>query len=358
MNMINYLEYYGDYTFKDKPFNEIDNIIFSYLSYVNFVDIISENNKNKLTLDEVVEKYFSSHTKKEDKLNVLAVRQGIKLLRHIKGVKRFKDILVYNYEYIGSDSSQFSAMTFEINEDLVYVAFEGTDQLISGWKENCKMAYMFPVEAHKYAIKYLNRNFTFNNKNIIVGGHSKGGNLALVSSMYSNFLVRRKIVCIYSNDGQGLRKAQITSKNYERIKDRFYHIISQNCIVGLLLRHDKNSIVVKADRKGFMAHDAMSWQVEYDHFKRDTLSKFSEVLDRGVIKWLDKYDDVKREKFVDSVFAILEENNITSLLQLKKEINLIFKVIKSSTTIDPMVKEMLKDLFKVLSETNKEYLWF
>ena len=264
---------------------------------------------------------------------------------------------MYNYKYIGNESSQFSAVTYEINKDLCYVAFEGTDQLISGWKEDCKMAYQFPVDAHKYAIKYLNNNFTFNLKRIIVGGHSKGGNLALVSSMCSNYFVKRKIINIYSNDGQGLRKAQIESKKYESIKGRFIHIIPQFSIVGLLLRHDKNYTVIHSVVPGALAHCTSYWKIEDDHFVRDKLSPFSEILDKGIITWLDKYDDEKREKFVNSVFKILEDNNVHSLIQLKKEIKLIFKVLKSSRDIDPMVNEMMKDLLKIITDTNKEFFW-
>ncbi len=357
MNIFDYVEHNGNYTFEEKNFNEIDNVIFSVLSYVNYNYVISINKKNKMTLSEAADIYFKIRNKNNDKKNILAIRQGIKLLNKVKDKPRFKDILIYSYKYIGNEESQFSAITFEINKRLCYVAFEGTDQLVSGWKEDCKMAYDFPVEAHRHAIKYLNNNFSFSNKRIIVGGHSKGGNLALVAAMYCNFLVRRKIINIYSNDGQGLRKAQIESSNYDKIKNIYIHIIPQNSIVGLLLRHTNDYVVIKSNSVGFLAHDAVTWQIENDTFKRDNLSKFSLVFEKGFTKWLDKYDDEKRKKFVNSVFKVLEENDIKSFVQLKMQISLIFKILKSSRDIDPIVKEMVVDLFNVLTDTNKEYKW-
>ena len=358
MNIYNYLEYYGEFSFNDKPFNEVDNVIFSLLSYINLNYIVSTNKKNKITIKEVATRYFSHHSKKTDKYNILATKDAVNLLDKLQDVPRFKDVLVYNYKYIGNESSQFSAITFEIKKNLCYIAFEGTDQLISGWKEDCKMAYEFPVEAHTYAIDYINHNFLFTTKKLIIGGHSKGGNLALVASMYCNNFIKRRILIVYSNDGQGLRKAQIESKEYKSIEDRFIHIIPQNSIVGLLLRHTNKNEVIYSNRLGLMAHMANTWEIEYDHFKREKLSKFSEILDTGVITWLDKYDDEKREKFVNSVFIILEENNIQSLIQLKQNINLIFKILKSSKNMDPIVIEMLNDFFKVLKDLNKEYKWF
>lgn len=34
-NMLDYIEEYGNYSFKEKPFNEIDNLIFSQLAYTD-----------------------------------------------------------------------------------------------------------------------------------------------------------------------------------------------------------------------------------------------------------------------------------------------------------------------------------
>ena len=356
MNLFDYIDAYKDYTFLDKGFNEVDNVIFSCLTYINYNFIVSNNKSNKLTIKEVGDIYFSMN-KKTDKKEMIAVKEAIKLLNKVKDTIRYKNILMYSYKYIGNEESQFSAITFEINKNLCYVAFEGTDQLVSGWKEDFKMAYQFPVDAHKYAIKYLNYNFLFSNKRLIVGGHSKGGNLALVSSMCSNYFVKKKIINIYSNDGQGLRKAQIESKQYASIQDRFIHLIPQFSIVGLLLRHDQNYTTIHSIVPGALAHCTSYWKIEDDHFVRDDLSKFSKILDEGIITWLDKYDDEKREKFVNSVFKILEENNVKSIIQLKKEIKLVFKVLKSYKNMDPIVMEMVKDLLKVINDTNKEYLW-
>ena len=216
MSLFDYIDYYKDYTFLETGFNEVDNVIFSCLAYVNYNFIVSSNKSNKLTIKEVGDTYFSLH-QKQPKIDMLAVKEAVKLLKKVKDTTRYKDVLMYSYKYIGNEDSQFAALTFEISKDLWYVAFEGTDQLISGWKEDCKMAYEFPVTAHKYAVKYLNYNFLFSNKRLIIGGHSKGGNLALVSSMCCNYFVKNKIINVYSNDGQGLRKAQIESNKSELI---------------------------------------------------------------------------------------------------------------------------------------------
>ena len=353
MDIFDYVEEYGKYTFEEKKFNEVDNVVFSALSYANYTDIVSKNSENKITIGEASKLFFEKN--KSSFFDVIAVKTGIKLLKKVADVKRYKDILMYNYKHIGNNECQFSAVTFEINDKICYVAFEGTDELISGWREDCMMSYQFPVMAQEYAIGYLNKNFTFNTKRLIVGGHSKGGNLALVASMYCNFLTRCKIKKIYNNDGPGLRKEEFKNKYYYLVRKKYIHIIPNYSIVGLLLCHDDDYVVVKSAKKGFLAHSSANWLIEDNHFVKDNLSKTSIVFEKGFSEWIKKFDYEKRKLFVDGLFKSLDENNITSIVELKKDINLILKLVKSTKNIDPIVEEMLKELFSLIAEANKEY---
>ena len=349
MNIVDYVSYYGVHTFDNKPFNEIDNLIFSMLLYVDYRDIF----KKDITIGSAGELFLENHSDK--KYVLISINEGIEVLKAVYKSNRFKDIVMSNYYYEASDESQFSAVTFKIDKRTYYVAFEGTDSLLSGWEEDCKMAYKFPVKAHTKAINYLNKNFTLKPCDLILGGHSKGGNLALVSSMYANPLIKRKIKFIYNNDGQGLRKTQFESREYESIKNKYIHIIPHYSIIGLLLKHDDNYVVVKTSRKGFYGHTGLSWQVSYDHFEKEHLSRFSKVFDDGFSRWLDKYNDKQREMFVKEVFKLFYENNIKSLEEVKINKELIVTLFNTSKTLDESVKEMAKELIKVIGKTNLEY---
>ncbi len=348
-----YIDYYGDYSFEEREFNEIDNVILSMLTYVNYTGIVSESSEKK-SITDVSKEFFSKYTKKDIDNDFASDKEGIKLLKKISKKKRFKDIQLFRYLYITNNGSQFSAVTFDLGKNLYYVAFEGTDELISGWKEDCKMAYDFPVEAHVLAKRYLNK-FTISNARLIVGGHSKGGNLALVASMYANFFVKMRIKKIYSNDGQGLREKQLNSGRYRRLEKKYIHIIPNSSIVGLTLGNNKDYKVVKSNMPGFVSHYPSTWQINYNTFERTHLSRFSKVYNEGFSKWLDNYNDEQKKLFVESVFEILEQNNIKTLLQFRKNYKLIFNLIKSTKNINPVVKEMAKDLLKVISKTNLEY---
>lgn len=47
-NMLDYIEEYGDFSFKEKAFNEVDNLIFSQLAYTDFKDIADKQSVSLL----------------------------------------------------------------------------------------------------------------------------------------------------------------------------------------------------------------------------------------------------------------------------------------------------------------------
>ncbi|MBR2603638.1 MAG: DUF2974 domain-containing protein [Bacilli bacterium] len=351
MNIFDYLNYYGKYTFDDKPFNEIDNAIFSELAYVDFNGIVSNDNKHKIRLKDAAKAYldFKGNIITND---IITVKESLKLLIAAKDTDRFKDILLYNYKNNITDKCQFSCLTFEINKRLVYVSFEGTDKVISGWIENAKMSYEYPVLAHSYAINYLNKYFKHTYKRIIVGGHSKGGNLALVSALGCKKSIYKRIINIYSNDGQGLRKEETNLKRYNDLLKKYIHIVPYNSIVGMLLYHDMYYLSVDSDKKPGVSHLITNWKIDYDHFKTREISKFSKVIDEGVNTWIDKYDNDSKREFVNSLGQVLKKNGVITLIDFISNKRLILDVLKSVKDVDPLVKNMTLDLIKIIGKLN------
>ena len=356
-SILNYLKNNGNKTFRQLEFNEIDNVVFSSISYSEFGGIISENRKF-MNLYDALEVFLRKYTIKNAAKLGIAQTDSYKIIKEIIGLKRYRDVLVYNYRYVGDKDKQFCAMTFKVRNMFTYVAFEGTDHLLSGWKEDFEMIYKFPVPAQEYAVKYLNETINMFDKNLIVGGHSKGGNLALVASMYCHPLIRFKINKIYSNDGPGLRLNEINSQEYKRIEKRLIQIIPNYSLVGLLLRHNDNFTVIKSTKKDIMAHSVLTWEVDYNKFKRAKLSDLSKKLDKSIIIWLDNHDDKTRKKIITSVFKALEDAGVYNLYDIKK-IKTGMKVIKNLTSIDKETKNLIFDFLKfnisyVFDKSNNE----
>ena len=346
MTILEYVDIYGNKTFSEEKFNEVDNIIFSSISYVNFTNIVKKR-KEKITLRKAANLFFLSNYM--DKNNMTSYKSAVTILRKIKDTRRYRGLLLYNYYYLGDESQQFSAITIEINKKLVYISYEGTDSLVSGWEEDFKMSYMFPVKAQRNAINYINK-YIFTNKNIIIGGHSKGGNLALVAGMYANRFTKKRIIAIYSNDGPGLRNDEFLSDEYKIASLKLISIIPNYSLVSFILRHSNKYKVVESSKKGLFAHDLLTWQVDGTKFREAELSQFSKILNKTMDDWLRKYDYEERKKFTDSLFDVFRRANVNNLNGLMENKKLILKLIFETRGISKTTRVMMREFLSVLYE--------
>ena len=65
-NVMDYLEWRGDLTFEQSPFNDVDNVILAQLAYVDFRDVIPSLQMNRgITLKKASEIFFDLHTEEE-----------------------------------------------------------------------------------------------------------------------------------------------------------------------------------------------------------------------------------------------------------------------------------------------------
>lgn len=355
MNIYQYIKENGEYTFEEKKINEVDFIIFSFLSYADFTKVFESN--EKYTLQEVGIIHKEKLPRKDN--NVIAVKEGNKLLRAMMNTKRYKDCLIYNHMYISNETIQFGVISIEYQKNKVFVSFEGTDQSFSGWKENFILSYNNVTESHKHAIKYLNRYYTWNTKELIIGGHSKGGNLALVGSMYCNPIVRLRIKKIYGADSPGVLETEYHSKKYQRIKKKYIHIIPENSIVGILLYHSNNK-VIKVTNKTILSHNIIYWVIKENHFEKATLNPLSKELNKEILKWLKQCNKEDKEEFVNNFDNILKKANVTSILELKTKKRNIIKILYDTREMSETSRKIIIDIINIIircfKDTKKEEL--
>lgn len=118
---------------------------------------------------------------------------------------RFRNIqmLGYTEQFDAAEEKQFAAVCFQITPDLCYIAFRGTDSTLVGWKEDFNMAFKCPVPSQKTAVRYLTDAARHCRGKILVGGHSKGGNLAVYAAVKCSEDIQKRIERVYSHDGPG-----------------------------------------------------------------------------------------------------------------------------------------------------------
>ena len=183
MNLFEYLDYRGDTPFSQVAFGEVDNLILSEICYLDNEHLVSSYPTDQVdALGEVIKRFFFLHKKETINLGLIVPSQIVDLTEKVGGLTRYRNIGVSNYVCSidhGANFKQFSAITFLIGEDLMYIALRGTDDTLAGWHENLHLMCTMHVPAALEAVTYVNKVASlFPTRRIIIGGHSKGGYLS------------------------------------------------------------------------------------------------------------------------------------------------------------------------------------
>jgi len=341
-NLIDYIHKYGHVSFSRKKFNDIDNLIFSNLAYIDFNNTMAVKNGHKL--GEICEEYIKKNRFRDVSKQGLGRRDAYKIIMELKDAPRFANVTVNDFVYIMDEDTQFGAVTFRLTRYLSYVAFEGTDQSMGGWKEDCLLACSYPVDSHKLGASYLRKQLRVSGPRVIVGGHSKGGNTALAAAIEMRGWRQRKIRAVYNNDGPGLRRREMESEAFRALRPKYKLIVPHNSIVGMMLRQAE-PFVVKSDQRGVFAHQMISWQVMDDKLRRSVLSARSQALNKAIISWLDKHNDSERLGMVNDVFELFDASGIDSTLDLRN-FKKIIRLVKNFKDIDKETRELGLSLVK------------
>ena len=325
-NLFDYVHWRGDLSFHTSAFNEIDNLVFSEICYIDFEKAVSKfpSDEKRLLSDAIVNVF--SHVKKEDMVLGLIVPYAIvELTDKVKDCKRYSHIEVSNYVNKVNNKHgalQFSAMCFHISDDLIYVAFRGTDDSLIGWQEDIDMVCDFPVPAQKKALKYLEKiAYLYPNANFIIGGHSKGGNLASYAAIYASDAIKDRIFRVYNNDGPGFIKEKIDYEKYHQIHHKIIRIIPESSIIGMAFDpFAGRTKVVKANVRGINQHDAFSWEVDIKKFVRVAkISKEAEKFDELMTSRLTALSEDERQSLASDVFSFVSELNKNNLIEIQKK---------------------------------------
>lgn len=348
-----YFEFYKNSSFEEVPFNDIDNLLFTELSYLDWSNIVSNTSK-KITLQEASEK-FLKREKGKSKKKFRFIRSIIENLKEIKDSKRYKDCYLAHFQNNVDTERQFGAICIYFEPHKVYVSFQGTDDSIIGWKEDFQMAYLFPIMSQRDSVKYLNEVITWQDKKVFVGGHSKGGNLAMCAYMYCKDSIKRKVDTVYNIDGPGFREIEFNSKRYKDMLPKLKTYLPEESIFGRLLYTSPNYKVIKSIEKGVWQHDINSWKCFGMYLEEGKLTESSKKLGLKISEWLKKYEDNEIEKLVLTFFNILEKVNVTCLDDFKHiELSKVTIAVNEVKNIDPEIKKLYIEALKsLLISSNK-----
>ena len=213
--------------------------------------------------------------------------------------------------------TQFAAMTLLLPDGTLVVSFRGTDTSFVGWKEDFNMAFQYPVPAQQLAADYVTRVARLWQGDLVLLGHSKGGNLAVYAALQAGDDVLPRIRRVYSLDGPGFPADVVAGDRYRAVADRIVKIIPDSSIVGMILDSPEHCVVVKSNEYGPMQHLAFSWQVDRDRFVTvPEVSATSREFKRSLDRMLAGMTPDQCERVVDALFKVLAASDEHGLIGL------------------------------------------
>ena len=343
-------------TFAERPLCSVDSLVFSWLSYARMgVSQDRACTPEGIALHELLRAEDFEHM-----FGTSWDPQGSRdLLFAVCASPRFRDTRLTDFCFKTDHATeeQFAAMTFRLPDGSLYIAFRGTDSTIVGWKEDFNMTFLRPIPAQGEAAAYLNEVAGATDGPLYVGGHSKGGNLAVYAAAMLVPEHRSRLKRVFSHDGPGFQRAFVADEAYRRIEPIMEKTLPKSSVIGMLMAEGDSytRTVVESDGFSLLQHNPFLWAVDVDacaFVEADGLSVSSRYLDRTLDAWLDKYGLDERERFVDALFDVIRvtgANRFGDIVDNRKVA--VPLMLDATEKLDPEVRAFVKDMFVSFAKT-------
>lgn len=359
-NILNYVKGVGSYTFDKLVLTPLDFLALTEIAYLPYDDILKSG--ECLTIAELAQIYIKENGFSGEILSVIT-KPRIELLSLMGATERYKHIHANHFinDISPETSKQFSAITYNLFFGHL-VVFRGTDENLTGWKEDFQMTYMNEVPAQVAAYDYLQECLDRVSGKIWVAGHSKGGNMAIFASSKIRPEDRDRIQSILAFDAPGLHDSILSSEGFLAIKEKIISYVPQDSVVSVLLGEPVNSQVVKS--KGFLLlqHDTFTWEVSYlDFVKADGQSALSTHTDKTISELLGRMTLEDKKDFTDLIFTLFSDADIYKFGDIttntpQKLIQILNSMANLSTEQRKLASRVIGEFFGTQADIFKTYL--
>jgi hypothetical protein len=301
-NILDHAAAIGSQGLDTRPFDEIDSLILTQIVYMPMEGFLDQG--EQATLAELWDFLRAAHP--VGFADPFQQKRRM-LLEVCAGLARYRDWVVHSYDHRidPQQEMQFGVCSFDLPNGRTYIAFRGTDWSLVGWKEDLNMSFM-TIPSQRAAVEYTEGMAERTGNALLLGGHSKGGNLAIYAGARVSASVRDQIQHVYSYDGPGMDEETLHCSGYELVSDRIQSFIPQSSVVGMLLHYHPVYTVVRSSSRGILQHDAMTWQVEGGVFVTlPELYLSGKVTDEALHQWLENMEMDTRRALVDTLFQVL-----------------------------------------------------
>lgn len=346
--LFEYVQKFGNTDLISKPLNEVDNVILSRLSYLDLGDFEGK------TLRETAERFSYTIEEEMSKRNKAILRTE-ELLSKLGESERFGKVLITDFEEItgGSYETAFCAVTFKLTEDTYYISYRGTDEQILSFYEDAELAYSFPVKSQLAALSYTNRVFDTQNGCFYLGGHSKGGNLALFAYIFTKYENRERIITVYNNDGPGFPKDLVGVLFTEENSKKIINLAPDGSIVGRMLEEGGAYTIIKSTAMGIAQHNVFTWVTDGDQFeKAEKFNFLSEYMEDTLTQSLNTVSRSDLRKTVESIYSIAKRGGIEKIddINKKNSVSILLAILEAARS-ENNVSDEISEIIKVLTRS-------
>ena len=361
-NLITYVQQYEAQTFQEKLVTDIDILVLTEIAYLPFDEIVSSSFEEKAAISlNQLGKEFETIKEKEHKNNPFMItKERIQLLDVVSKSLRFKDVKVFGFMNDIDDelTKQFAAVCYQWEEESRWIIFRGTDESLTGWKEDFMMTYSDLIPAQTDAIEYLRKQAELFSGSLNISGHSKGGNLSLYASAMQEEDIQHRIQQIYCWDAPGVHRSILNTEGYQRVVSKAKRYIPQDSIVGLMLESQVPYHIIESQGSGISQHSALMWNIEDDHFVELTeLTKNSQLTDQTFKQWTEVVSDEDLKLFFDTFFELFFEMGVETVNDVYYNFRLYMqKFFEKAYQMDTEKREILLRVGRLLFQIRYE-IW-
>lgn len=347
-NLLDYLTWRGDLSFRASAFNEADALLLAELSYLCFP--FAE--KETLSISDALEKWkVLPEDEQFSGLDMIKGQTGT-LLEEAAKSQRFGGIRLAHYSDVedAEKEEQFSAVTFFLPGKTLFIAYRGTGGTLLGWKEDFNMMFMESIPSQQEAARYaLHIAELYPEHKLILGGQSKGGNLAVWAAVHLNKEVKKRIRAVYDLDGPGFIGGLTRKPIYKEIEKRIRSFVPASSLVGVLMGESEYTII-KSTTLSVLQHNPFTWMICGTHFVYETdRTKSGKIIEEYVDGMIVNMPRKERAEFVNKLFDDLTAYNAKTVTDLKK--HLLTTIIKVLTDL-----KQFSDKSKENKEKRREFL--
>ena len=355
-SIFDYLKWRGDLTFSQDPPNAVDALVFSGLSYIRYGAELEREPETPVTLKDAAEYFFSL----EDHENRSRVRKDQDLLHAAIQTRRFGQsrICMYRDLLVPEQETQFAAMTFLLDDGSMFLAFRGTDNSLVGWKEDFNMTFQQTIPAQRLAVQYTRDVALEYLRPMHLGGHSKGGNLAVFAAARSSPLIRERILKVYNHDGPGFTQYLMGDPGYVAMVPKIRTYIPQSSVIGMLLEHEEPYTVIRSKSVGLLQHDLYTWDVLGKEFiPMEEITEGSQFVDATIKSWFSSMTNQERGQLVDVMYALLGSGGAENVYDLlhPRNIRAYIKTLSSDEHLRRVLSTEFTGLIEAARKTKAKF---